>query len=171
MAKRLKNMSRGGYIVVGFLVAMLLVPSSMAVAAALKYTGIEGAGGSKAIVTPAGSLSVAASPSSPTGQINPGSSWTTVFDASETAAIVVTSINVDTWAVTPGVNSAIQFGLSQDGCLSVSSTIEAVNPGAIGETSVSLGPGGLSLTGVSLCAINDDPAHLSAAVFALYSFA
>ena len=39
---RIKNMSRGGWIVIGILIAMMLVPSGVAVAKALKYTGIEG---------------------------------------------------------------------------------------------------------------------------------
>jgi hypothetical protein len=38
---KIKNMSRGGWIVVGFVVALLVVPS-VAVAATLKFTGIKG---------------------------------------------------------------------------------------------------------------------------------
>ncbi len=51
-----KNMSPGGWIVVGILIAMMLVPSGVAVAKALRYTGIEGTSLNKADVTPAGQL-------------------------------------------------------------------------------------------------------------------
>lgn len=167
MKHRIKNLSRGGYILVGFVVAMLLVPSGMAVGAALKYTGIGGAGGRKALVVHS-ALQVIAPPSVGVGQVNPGSSWTKVIDGNTAAN--VTSINVDTWSVTPGGNSAIQLAVSYDSCASVGQAIEAINPGGIGETSLNLGSAGIALIpGEELCAINDDPAHLSAAVFALYN--
>jgi len=53
---RINNMSRGGWIVVGFVVALLLVPSGVAMAAVLKYTGIEGTSTNKADVTAANQL-------------------------------------------------------------------------------------------------------------------
>jgi hypothetical protein len=53
---RIKNMSRGGWIVVGIVVAVLLVPSGVAVAKALAYSGIEGTSHNKADVTPAQQL-------------------------------------------------------------------------------------------------------------------
>ena len=57
-------MSRGGWIEVGILIAMMLMPSGVAVAKALKFTGIEGANGittteNKAGVITAGQLQVA----------------------------------------------------------------------------------------------------------------
>ncbi len=59
----LKNMSRGGYIVVGIVMALILVPSG--VAAALAYTGIEGSSGHVANVSDAGQLlTTEANPSS-----------------------------------------------------------------------------------------------------------
>lgn len=51
---KLKNMSRGGYIVVGIVMALVLVPSG--VAAALAYSGIEGSSGHEANVSQAGQL-------------------------------------------------------------------------------------------------------------------
>ena len=51
---RLKNMSRGGYIVVGIVMALILVPSG--VAAALAYNGIEGSSGHEANVSDYGQL-------------------------------------------------------------------------------------------------------------------
>ena len=80
-----------------------------------------------------------------TGQVNVPGSWTTVIANDPTNYQIVTSINVDTWAVTPGINDAIQFGISQNGCASVSKTVEAVNPDSIGETEIGLCTGGLDL--------------------------
>ena len=66
---RVKHMSRGGWIVVGILIAMMLVPSGIAAVRALGYTGIEGTNGAtstlyKTDVTSAGQLMTAdASPS------------------------------------------------------------------------------------------------------------
>jgi hypothetical protein len=57
---KLKNMSRGGYIVVGSVTALILVPTGIA-AAAVAYNGIEGTNGTTttindAHVTSAGQL-------------------------------------------------------------------------------------------------------------------
>jgi hypothetical protein len=59
---KLKNMSRGGYIVVGIVAALILVPTGIAVAA-VAYTGVEGTNGTTstvnhAEVTSAGQLTV-----------------------------------------------------------------------------------------------------------------
>jgi len=51
---KIKNMSRGGYIVVGIIMALILVPSG--VAAALAYNGIEGSSGHEANVSDYGQL-------------------------------------------------------------------------------------------------------------------
>jgi hypothetical protein len=102
----------------------------------------------------------------PSLQVDPGSSWATVIPSAQ--KFVVSSINVDTWQVTPGTNDAIQIGESTDGC-ATAIAVEAVNPGGIGITSIDLGSAGLTLAaGVSLCAINNDTTNLAAAVFALY---
>jgi hypothetical protein len=58
---RIKNMSRGGWIVIGIVLVLVLVPTGVATAAMLKYTGIEGTNGqtstiNKAQVTSAGQL-------------------------------------------------------------------------------------------------------------------
>jgi hypothetical protein len=56
MSKRFKNISRPGWFIVGVIVAILLVPS-VAVAAGLKFTGIEGSpSGNKADVASNGQL-------------------------------------------------------------------------------------------------------------------
>ena len=127
--------------------------------------------GIKADVDGTGALRVSNEPGiGQTGQVNVPGSWTTVIANDPTNYQIVTSINVDTWAVTPGINDAIQFGISQNGCASVSKTVEAVNPDSIGETEIGLGTGGLDLPlSWSLCVQNNDPTNLHAAVFALYN--
>jgi hypothetical protein len=52
---KLTSMARGGWIVVGIVIALLLVPS-VAVAAGLTYNGIEGVNKNKAAVTPDGQV-------------------------------------------------------------------------------------------------------------------
>jgi hypothetical protein len=49
---KLKNMSRAGYIIVGFVVALIVVPTGIA-AAAVAYSGIEGTNGATATVNDA----------------------------------------------------------------------------------------------------------------------
>jgi hypothetical protein len=101
----------------------------------------------------------------PSGQINPGSSWTYVMGGG-TDNLSVTAINVDVWAVAPGANDAIQFGLSLDNCSSTFYVVESVNPGGIGPISVPIGDG-WHIGAYQLCARNNDTANLDAAVFAL----
>ena len=182
---KIKNMSRGGWMLIGVVVALLLVPTAAGAATAV-YNGIVGTSGHKADVTATGQLKVStgivpvqgavtvsggvsAVPSAyalVTGQINPGSAWTNVV--TDPSNLAVTSINVDTYSVNPGPNSAIQIGLSSNNCASVYATIEAVNPSNLGDTSFSVGTGIGVLSGRSVCAINLDPVNLSAAVFATY---
>ena len=54
---RLKNMSRGGYIVVGIIMALILVPTGIA-AGAVAYNGIEGTNGTTTTVNDAHVTSV-----------------------------------------------------------------------------------------------------------------
>lgn len=177
----IKDMSRGGWMLIGVIVALLLVPT--AAGAATLYNGIVGTSGHKADVTATGQLKVSAAgtvsignavttkPSADNytpGQVNPGSSWTTVVG--QGVPYWVTAINVDTWGVNPGFNSAIQFAASSNGCLTTGPTLEAVNPGGIGETSIDVGTG-LFLPGDwSLCAINNDTTNLHAAVFVTVTY-
>jgi len=164
---------------IGVVVALLLVPT--AAGAATLYNGILGTSGHKADVTAAGQLKVADSGTVfvgggiistaksagdvPTGQINPTGSWTPFINGPQQVGAKITAINVDTWYVNPGISSAIQIGLSSDNCATVSKTVEAVNPGAVGETSIALGTDGISVEGYYVCVINDDPTNLHAAVF------
>jgi hypothetical protein len=168
---KLSNMSRRATIIlVGSIIAILMVPTATW-AASTVYNGIKGTSGSKADVTPTGFLNVSvATGIDPTGQITPTSSWTEMIPPGGTDAVRVSSINVDTWAVSPGAADAIQFGTSSNHCATITSTVEAVNPGGIGETAIDLGAGGLFVpASESLCVINDDTTNLHAAVFAMYA--
>ena len=117
---RIKNMSRGGWIVVGFAVALLVVPSSVAVAMTLKYTGIEGTSLNKADVVPGGQLLTTESgPSESFASLNTSSdkqppnantSGTTCvpfgsmnLGASQAALITSAQVNVDTADASGGV--------------------------------------------------------------------
>jgi hypothetical protein len=157
---RIKNMSRGGWIVVGIVVAMMLVPSSVAVAAALKYTGIEGTSGNKADVTPAGELQVAAASPSAYFQNTfanvSGSAAVNVAAPPASLALVVTTIHIDTYEdPTPGSGQNILFLVSTGTSCSgsqVGSYLEFLNPGGIGETDLPMAPGLGIPEGDSLCA-------------------
>jgi hypothetical protein len=157
---RIKNMSRGGWIVVGIVVAMMLVPSGVAVAAALKYTGIEGTSGNKADVTPAGELQVAAaSPSAFFQNAFVGVSSSAIENVGAppaSLALVVTTIHIDTFVdPSPGSGQNILFLISTGTSCSgseVGSYIEYLNPGGIGETDIPMAPGLGIPEGDSLCA-------------------
>jgi hypothetical protein len=107
---RIKDMSRGGWIVIGVVIALLLVPSGFAAAAALKYAGIEGTSGNKADVVPGGQLLTAGNlPSDSFTSLNSGdipaantSDTACVafgdlsLGASQTALITDVQVNVNT---------------------------------------------------------------------------
>jgi hypothetical protein len=68
---RIKNLSRGGWIVVGMVVTLILVPTA---AYAFTYTGIIGSSGNKADVVPGGQLLTAGNlPSDSFTSLNGGS--------------------------------------------------------------------------------------------------
>jgi hypothetical protein len=157
---RMRNMSRGGWIVIGFVVALLIVPSGVAVAAALKYTGIEGTSGNKADVTPAGQLQEAAAAPNAFFQ-NSYSQVSSSADADvasppTSSALVVTTIHVDTFVdPSPGDDQNILLlvdtGTTCTGSR-VGSYLEYLNPDGIGETDVPMAPGLGIPQGDSLCA-------------------
>ena len=125
---RIKNMSRGGWIVIGILVAMMLVPSGVAVAKALKYTGIEGTSTNKADVTPAGQLlTTEAQPSnllggssSDTGNIDASTSGitTAVFTAPSNEAVVMDSLSLDVfyWDTSTGAGTNYSLYVGNSTC-------------------------------------------------------
>jgi hypothetical protein len=107
---KIKNLSRGGWIVVGFLAALLLIPSGVAVAAALRYTGIEGNNGITATVNKAGVSSahqVLASPGDPSTYFSDDASVGStvgsyvnplVIASSQDEVVTQVTVNVETLA-------------------------------------------------------------------------
>lgn len=100
-------MSRGGYIVVGIIAALILVPTSVA-AAAIAYTGIEGTNGATttvndAHVTSAGQLlTTEANPSTFVQTIDidlvSPSTPTLIAEPKTNDALIVTTIHYDVYA-------------------------------------------------------------------------
>ena len=124
--------------------------------------------GREALVNSEGKLGVAPEPAVyATGQINATGAWTSVGSHHD-YPVTITSLNVDTSAVTPGTNDAVEFASSSSSCSSVSGPIEVVHPGGIGLTSMDLGPGLELPPTVLLCVFNTDPTHLHASALALY---
>ena len=164
---RIKNMSRGGYIVVGFLVALLLVPSGVAVAKALKYTGIEGSNGTtttqnKADVTSAGQLRVAeADPNAlfQSGEAFPNTGgFGAVATPPSSSALIITGLHIDTYTdPTPGSGNLVEFvvetGTSCSGSF-VGTFRQIVNPGTDGEIDIPLAPGLAVPSGDALCTVS-----------------
>jgi hypothetical protein len=153
-------MSRGGWIVIGFAVALLIVPSGVAVAAALKYSGIEGTSGNKADVTPAGQLQEAEAAPNALFQNSyspvTSSEYVDVATPLASSALVVTTIHVDTFInPSPGDDQNIvlfvETGTSCSGSR-VGSYLEFLNPGGIGETDIPMAPGLGIPQGDGLCA-------------------
>jgi hypothetical protein len=161
---RIKSMSRGGWIVVGFLIAMMLAPSGIAAATALGYTGIEGTSHNKADVTPAGQLlTTEAQPSdllggssSDWGEII-GTSATptyTVFTASSNQAVVMDSLslNVTYWS-SSGISAATySLFVGNSACSeTVGDWFIEISPTGYGTTEVPLTPGVAVPAGDALC--------------------
>jgi len=98
MLSKIKSLSRSGWIVVGFLAALILVPSGMAVANVLKYAGIEGTSTNKADVAPSGQLFITNAPpgkifNTPLTEVIPSDDPLLTPPAGEDA--IVTQISVD----------------------------------------------------------------------------
>jgi hypothetical protein len=139
---RIKNMSRGGWIVAGILVATLLVPSGVAVAVVLKYTGIKGANPTTATLTPAGVtgagqlLTTNADPAysyvngTPAAQnkgVFQGAGLTEVAAPLPTMALIITSIHISAFNVTATGDPFVQFNIQSGPCT------EATQPGPFDE--------------------------------------
>src|SRR5580658_7894089 len=112
---KIKSMSRGGWIVVGIIVALLLVPTAAyAGGKALKFTGIEGTSGNQADVTGAGQLlTTTVNPSSffqNASQTLPATEFAAVSIATPPSgtALVVTSIHINVYSdPTPGIGYSL----------------------------------------------------------------
>jgi hypothetical protein len=112
---RIKNMSRMGWFIVGVGITVLLMPS-VAVAAGLKFTGIEGTSDNKADVSPAGQLLTTAAPSSAYEDYesnvafpppNARQTCTTVATISAGHAFVVQQVEVDVASAYPASESPL----------------------------------------------------------------
>jgi hypothetical protein len=160
---RIKNMSRGGWIVIGILIAMMLVPSGVAVAKVLKDTGIEGTSMNKADVTPASQLLVAEA--DPNALFQSGESFPneSVFGVAATAppssALIITTLHVDIFGdPSPGVGQLVEFDVETGttcGGSEVGSFRQTVNPPGLGEFDTSLAPGVAVPSGDVLCVAED----------------
>ncbi|MGD0395029.1 MAG: hypothetical protein ABSC41_20600 [Acidimicrobiales bacterium] len=162
---RIKNMSRGGWIVVGVLIAMMLVPTGIATAAALKYTGIEGTSDNKADVTPAGQLlTTEAQPSNLLGGSSSdfgefvGSSQAAssqVFTPPSNEAVVMDSLSLDVLSWSASGSPAAQYTLfvGNGACSEgVADWYIKVSPTGLGPTEIPLTPGVAVPAGDALCA-------------------
>jgi xanthosine utilization system XapX-like protein len=139
---RIKILSRGAWMVVGIVVALVLVPT--AAFATLSFVGIEGTSLHKADVTAASQLLAAeASPAkfkefNSTG-FNSGSGCQTVASIPSTEGYVLRQFQLDVYAdPTPGVG---QHVLVYDGAGCSGTVISDVNPGSVGVTVVPFTPG------------------------------
>ena len=138
-----KSMSRSGYIVIGIVIALLVVPTASA--ATSIYNGILGTSGHEANVTGAGQLL--------TTEASPANIWThsseyaspseteVYFDVPAEEFPVLTGVQVDTSRdPAPGAGSGVIIYDSTCGtCLA--KVIAAVNPPTVGNTTVPFAPG------------------------------
>jgi hypothetical protein len=165
---KLKNMSRGGYIVVGIVAALVLVPTGIA-AAAVAYTGIEGTNGATATVnhadvTSAGQLLTTEANPSNFVQTSPSyvdttSSFTEIATPKSGDALIVTSIHFDVLAdPTPGGEDYIW--VQEDAGSTCTSPVGTwryfLNPPTIGGFDLPLSPGLVVAKGDALCGLVAD---------------
>jgi hypothetical protein len=157
---KLKNMSRAGWVVTGIVATLLLVPT-VALAATTTTTIIKGGSGNKASVTGANQLLTAVDEPSlfyQSGESHPvsGGDYVPVAVSPSGLALVITVLHIDAVAdPTPG-SSNVQFTVDSNSTCTggvVGSFGQEINPGAIGETDISLEPGVGVPTGGSLCAL------------------
>ena len=160
---KLKNMSRGGYIVVGIVAALILVPTGIA-AAAVAYTGIEGTNGATATVnhadvTSGGQLLTSeANPSNvvQTDDVNVTSDWTPIATPKANDALIVTTIHFDFYAdPSPGAGQFVGF-VEETGSTCTGNEVgvlsHLINPGSVGEIDEPFDPGLVIAKGDALCA-------------------
>jgi hypothetical protein len=160
---KIKSMSRGGWIVVGFIVALLVVPS-VAVAATLRFTGIEGTNGTtstvnKAHVTSAGEVATApADPdslySSPLQTVF-GSTAVLVAQPPSGSALILTSLAVTVYSnPSPGIGNGFVFDINSNNSCSgslVGSFEAVVDISGLNVVNVPIGSGVAIPAGDALC--------------------
>lgn len=163
MLSKIKNLKGSTGFLVGLLVAMLLVPS-VAVAAGLKFTGIESSGGDKANVAGSGQLYTTNAP--PNTLFNDGpffidsSSSVEVVNTPSGYGAVVTDLSTDFVIANgqgagsnPAQSSEIEYYLATPGCESFISDVRYVNSSQPNDLEINF-PTGLAVpNGEELCAI------------------
>jgi hypothetical protein len=161
---KLKNMPRVVWLIIGVLVALLAVPTTAYATGAMTFTGIQGAGGGKADVTPNHQLLTAAAPPSQYLQstivaLTTGSDSFAPVLSPGTSAAIVTTIHIDTFGdPAPGPGQTVDLTVEANSCTEgalVGTFFAIVNPGAIGETDLPTSPGLAVPAGDSLCAEAD----------------
>jgi hypothetical protein len=170
---KLKNMSRAGYIIVGIVAALILVPTGIAAATAA-YTGIEGTNVANKTtenyvqVTSAGQLlTTEANPSTfvqtpdvdldGSGTAGEPGSFGLIAKPKTNDSLIVTTIHYDVFAdPTPGSGeNVVVEELTGSECAGslVGSWYHYLNPATDGETDMPLAPGLVVAKGDSLCGV------------------
>jgi hypothetical protein len=112
---KIRAMSRGGYIVVGFVVAMLLVPTAAFASGTLTFNGIQGISGRQADVTTANQLKTSvASPSDfyQSGDVSVAleAAWAPIVTPPAAHALIVTVIHIE------GEGQQVSLEVQQGSC-------------------------------------------------------
>jgi hypothetical protein len=147
MISKIKRIRGGWAFVAGLLVAMLLVPS-VAVAAGLTFTGIEGVSKNKADVTPAGQLlTTQATPAfdfTCSEEFTPGQSqgmYLSDCNIPEGFVPIITTLQIDAFSVlSPGAGDYVIITVDNQ-TPSTYYQIADVNPANVGDTVIPLSPG------------------------------
>jgi hypothetical protein len=167
MTKRFKHISRPGWFIIGAIVAILLVPS-VAVAAGLKFTGIEGTSGHQADVSPSGQvLTAPADPSSYFSSIETADyaegilidQTQQVYVPPSGDAAVVTTIQSGYWDVGSISNDPFfQFYVGPVGCSASSGGhfFAEIDPSTNGGSTTPVTPGQVVPAGDALCVAAND---------------
>jgi len=166
---KLKSMSRSGWIVVGFLTALLVVPSGVAVAKALTYNGIEDQNGNRALVEPDGQLYTTNAPPNTVFANQPIEVLSNETQINQNASgydSVITSISVDFSEVDtggdslviylspPGSNCNTSGGVNPD---FVDHVIRIVDAAQIGDTEITFPSGLPEPNNQLLCGVVETP--------------
>jgi hypothetical protein len=165
MLSKIKSVRGGTGFVVGLLVAMLVVPS-VAVAATLRFTGIEGTNGTTSTLNKAGVTSANQLETSSAGPSSAYSleaavdflndSWVVVAQPPSGDALMVTSIHVDTFydpttGPTEQPEPTLDLALFTGSCSGFIGFTDAISPSTNGETVLPYDPGLPIPAGDSLC--------------------
>jgi hypothetical protein len=143
--QRIRKVSRGGWLAIGILLALVLAPSA-AIATAAGVTEITGPGGQRAAVTDAGQLTVTQTTAG-SYEVRGGSEDTTTttpaclsFPAiSATTGFVIKEITVSVYSdPSPGTS---ELGLDEGPNCNVAQVITTLTPASVGMTVLPIDPG------------------------------